>query len=158
MGGIEAEKLIFGEANITSGASGDITEATDIAVNMVKEYSMYSANGKISAISDATMFSKMIKNNTYEGFIESIIRDARKDVAKILLKHKKQLLKLTHLLTTKQKVLKDEIKEVLSDLYIVWKDTHFEFHDILQKALLEEKVIDTLTLRDIVEEIIIVEE
>src|SRR5690606_886067 len=40
MGGFLAEKIIFGEGKVTSGAEEDIARATDLATSIIKDYGM----------------------------------------------------------------------------------------------------------------------
>jgi len=48
LGGRCAEEIIFGDENITTGASGDIERATEIVLSMVKRFGMDKKSGLIS--------------------------------------------------------------------------------------------------------------
>ncbi|KAJ3214298.1 hypothetical protein HK099_006939 [Clydaea vesicula] len=53
MGGRVAEELIYGEESVTSGASGDLIQASAIAKNMVCRYGMGKKTGLVSYSDDA---------------------------------------------------------------------------------------------------------
>ena len=44
MGGRAAEEIMFGQQNITSGASSDLERATSIATSMVEKFGMRSVS------------------------------------------------------------------------------------------------------------------
>lgn len=139
LAGMEAEKLIFGEDNVSTGAYRDISQATKIASEMVKSYGMVDTPILVSAITDKDIFhTTFLKTDTRENIIENIIIEAQKDVEKLLLKHRADLLKLSKVLYNKPKIYKDEIKEILSHLNIEWKDKcYFDFETVLLNQIEE---------------------
>lgn len=101
LGGRVAEKIMFGEDNVTNGASQDFKQATKIAYNMVCSYGM-SSIGLLSIDVDSQekymQLSDEIKNETY-GEIKKIVEDAEKQTLEFLSENKDKLILLAkHLL------------------------------------------------------------
>ena len=126
MGGRVAEKLIYGDDGITTGAGSDLRKATEIARDMVIEQGMgkklrdqvfHDDNGgmvfdKITherPYSDST--AKMIDEE-----VESLIKEASKRAEIILSENKDSLDKLSEALLEKETLEEDEVNEILADM------------------------------------------
>ncbi len=99
-GGRVAEEIIFGEENVTTGASNDIMQATEIARGMVTMYGMSNALGAVrykekdegylggssglSAVAEET-------KNLIDAEVRRFIDDAEKTARRVLTDHKDQL-------------------------------------------------------------------
>lgn len=92
MGGRVAEELIFGESEVTSGASSDIQQATSIARAMVTKYGMSKAVGLVTHNYDDN--GKSMSTETRQ-LIENEVRDflerAYGNAKAILTTHQKEL-------------------------------------------------------------------
>lgn len=93
LGGRTAEKIIFGEENITNGASQDFKQATKVAYDMVCCYGM-SNIGTLAINIDSEekymQLSEDIKNETFNE-IKNIIEEAKKQTEEFLSNNKDKL-------------------------------------------------------------------
>lgn len=135
MGGRIAEAMIFGEGNVTTGASSDIKNATDIAYRMVTEWGMSdrlgplrygssssdvfaSHGGSSKNYSDAT--AQIIDEET-----KKIVENAYKNAETILSKNIDQLHLLANALLEHETLTGEEIKSLLKGEKIAKKvDRH----------------------------------
>lgn len=113
MGGRVAEALVFGD--ISTGASSDIKQATEIARGMVTEYGMSSKIGPIflgtehevflgkSFSQQNSGFSEYI-NETIDTEVHALITEAYERAEKILSEHREQLDRLAELLIEREKL------------------------------------------------------
>ena len=124
MGGRISEQLIFGDANITTGASSDISMATNIARKMVTEWGMSDKLGPLSyGENEQEIFlghSVAVKKNVSEKTAEAIDKEVKKIVdeaykkAKTIIKtHFKDLHKLAKGLLKHETLTGAEIKDLL---------------------------------------------
>ena len=124
MGGRISEQLIFGDANITTGASSDISMATNIARKMVTEWGMSDKLGPLSyGENEQEIFlghSVAVKKNVSEKTAEEIDKEVKKIVdeayntAKTIIKtHFKDLHKLAKGLLKHETLTGAEIKDLL---------------------------------------------
>ncbi|MBU6234832.1 MAG: ATP-dependent zinc metalloprotease FtsH [Alphaproteobacteria bacterium] len=133
MGGRVAEEIIFGNDKVTTGASGDIRMATDMARRMVTEWGMsdklgmihYGANQEEVFLGHSVTQSKNISEGTAE-LIDSEIKrlvqqgyDRAKDV---LTTHLDELHKVAQALLEHELLSGDEIKAILRGEKIVRED------------------------------------
>ncbi len=121
LGGYCAEKIVFNE--ISSGSSNDLKRASHLAKKIVKEYGM-SSLGPISLgkkdnlvflgrdISEGNNYSEKLASRI-DDEIDKIIKDAEKEAAKILIKNKVLLNKITKVLIEKETIEKDEFNELV---------------------------------------------
>jgi cell division protease FtsH len=79
LGGTVAEEIVFGEDNITTGASGDIEQITQIANAMVKDFGFSVEKGKVK-----------ISGNTDEE-VKTIIDDAYKNTKSFMITYRDKL-------------------------------------------------------------------
>jgi hypothetical protein len=114
LGGYAAEKIIFGEDNITTGAEEDITRATHLATTMLKSCGM----GSLIA-------SFQVKNSTTNNFIhdesnimneeaKTLIQNAFYLAEKTLKEQQTLLLKMSDYLSDNRCMNKEMIKEMIS--------------------------------------------
>ena len=125
MGGRIAEKLIYGDDGITTGAGSDLRKATEIARDMVIEQGMgnklrdqvfHEDNGGL-------MFDKMTRDRPYsDGTAElidqevaAIVNEAKERAELVLKANKKLLDDLAKALLEKETLEESEVDEILKD-------------------------------------------
>jgi cell division protease FtsH len=124
MGGRVAEEMIFGYNKVSSGASGDIQQATKLARSMVTQWGMSEALGPIQYEEQQESYlgyggpQRQAMSGDTAKLIDSEIRklvDGGYDKAKALLKkHKKQLDLLANALLEFETLSGDEIRELIT--------------------------------------------
>ncbi|KAK4743600.1 hypothetical protein SAY87_009912 [Trapa incisa] len=109
MGGRVAEELIFGQDNITTGASSDLQTATELAQYMVSNCGMSNAIGPvhIKERPSAEMQSRI------DAEVLKLLREAYERVKALLKKHEKALHALANALLEYETVSAEEIKRIL---------------------------------------------
>ncbi len=123
MGGMCAEKLIFGE--MTTGASNDLEKASHLARKIVKEWGM-SSLGPISfgdkdemvffgkEISEQRNYSEAVATKI-DKEIEEILRGAEKRATEILSKRRDMLEKIAKVLVEKETIEKEEFEKIMGN-------------------------------------------
>ena len=123
LGGRVAEALIFGD--ISTGASSDIKQATEIARSMVTEYGMSDKLGPIYLGSEHEVFlgkSFTQQNSSFSEHlntdidteVQMLIQDAYNRAETILTEHRDQLDALAALLIEREKLDRDEFELFMS--------------------------------------------
>ncbi|XP_040998342.1 ATP-dependent zinc metalloprotease FTSH 4, mitochondrial-like isoform X3 [Juglans microcarpa x Juglans regia] len=117
MGGRVAEELIFGENEVTSGASSDLQQATSLARAMVTKYGMskevglvshnYDDNGKSMSTETRLLIEKEVRY-----FLERAYNNAKT----ILTSHSKELHALANALLEHETLTGGQIKALLSQI------------------------------------------
>ena len=118
MGGRVAEELVFGEKNITSGASGDIQQATRLARAMVTQLGFSPILGRMAyGEPNADVFSApKIAEETQkvvDSEIKRLVEDGYQTAKKILTEYRKELDTLAHGLLEFETLSGTEIKDLL---------------------------------------------
>jgi Peptidase family M41/C-terminal, D2-small domain, of ClpB protein len=113
LAGYAAEKLVFGEENITTGASDDIEKATSFILEMLKQCGM----GKIPAAFHSKGFETRSflhdETNKIDGEAETWINSAMSLAEKTLKEQEVLLLKMADHLSDNRQMNKPMIKELL---------------------------------------------
>ena len=121
LGGYAAEEIKFKE--ITTGASNDLEQASDLARRLVKEYGMSSLGpisfGKIEElvflgkeISEQRNYSEKVATQIDEE-VSKFIKEAESKAKKVLTKNKKLLEKLAKTLIEKETIEKEEFEKII---------------------------------------------
>ena len=94
LGGRAAEEIIFGKDKVSTGATGDISQSTDIALKMITEYGMGETLGLIKLSSVGSLYSsygnpvieecKNLVDKLYEETLE-LLRENKDSLDKIAL-------------------------------------------------------------------------
>jgi len=124
LGGRVAEELVFGE--ISTGAQNDLQRATAIARSMVAEYGMSDRLGLVTYESPRQpMFlpENYSPHKTYsetmatqiDQEISTVMEQTHERVRTILSERRKVLDDLAHLLSEKELVSGEELRQILSD-------------------------------------------
>ena len=115
MGGRAAEELIFGTADVTTGASSDLEQATRLARAMVTKYGMSDIVGQM-AIGYEEMANGSLSSETkalVESEVKKLLTAAHQRAVGILKSHEKELHTLAKELIEKETLTGQQINELL---------------------------------------------
>lgn len=111
LGGRAAEEIIFGEDNITTGASGDIERATEVVVSMVKKFGMNKKTGLLSY--------DVLYRNSFSNLNDEILTECKKKldslyccVKDIIIQNSDKLDVMAHELLSKETLNEEEIEKI----------------------------------------------
>ncbi|MBS5985865.1 ATP-dependent metallopeptidase FtsH/Yme1/Tma family protein [Clostridium sp.] len=107
LGGRAAEEIIFGKEKITTGASSDLTNATNIAMGMISEYGMGETLGLLKLSSLGSMASGYSTKVIEE--CKDLINSLYDDTLKLLNNNKELLEQFSIELLEKETLKKEEI-------------------------------------------------
>ncbi|KAI9262064.1 peptidase family M41-domain-containing protein [Sporodiniella umbellata] len=113
MGGRVAEQLIFGDENVTSGASSDIMKATDVASRMVRYYGMSDKVGAVKYDNDDMYLLSTQHKQLIESEISNLIQTSQTRAKKLLIEHREELDRLANALIEYETLDAQEIKDVM---------------------------------------------
>lgn len=113
LAGRAAERIVIGD--ISTGASGDIKKATEIAKNIVSVYGMDEEIGPISVEGADTCDLNLLGEDTLNSIgnkITQIVKQAEEEATRIITEHRKLLDALVLLLLEKESVTDEEVEEL----------------------------------------------
>ena len=115
MGGRVAEELIFGDADVTTGASSDLEQATRLARAMVTRYGMSDAVGQVAlSYDDGGINLSSETRAIVETEVKRLLTSAHDRAMKLLKTHERELHTLAAELMEKETLTGQQIKELLS--------------------------------------------
>lgn len=112
MAGKVAEEMIYGPDNVTTGASSDITNATNVAYQMVAQAGMSDLLGNIDLASDYDRLSSATKQRI-EQEVRRLVEEGRERAMKLLTSNREGLERLAKALVEYETLTKDEIERVV---------------------------------------------
>jgi cell division protease FtsH len=124
-GGRVAEQIIYGEDNVTTGASNDIQQATDLARRMITEFGMSDKLGRVryrENQEEVFLGHSVAKNQNISEYtakiideeIKSLTDTAEKRALNVLNEHKDELHKLAAALLKYETLSGDQVQLVLN--------------------------------------------
>ena len=114
MGGRVAEELVFGEAEVTTGASSDLQVATKLARDMVTKYGMGAGVGLVSQnYEDGGRSISSETRSAIEAEVRDILQGAHERAAQLLRSHMGELHLLAQKLLQEETLTGDQIRELL---------------------------------------------
>lgn len=126
MGGRVAEEIIFGAENVTSGASGDIQQASSMARAMVMEWGLSDEIGMVNFGENPNSYHPRRISETMENKIDAEVRrfidEGYKRAKKILTDNIDDLHKIAKALLEYELLSGDEIKGILRGEAIIRDD------------------------------------
>lgn len=141
LGGLIAEKLVFGEDNISNGGYSDLKNATQNAVTLYKNYGM----GKLKALIVHEDFNEIFGPGTVgiseeDKTLSGIIEKCSEKCEDILNENMKLLLEMAKYLTINSKMEPDTIKEFVNDygnkpIKYKDKDCYYNNKEMIQTKL-----------------------
>ncbi|KAI8611830.1 peptidase family M41-domain-containing protein [Chytriomyces sp. MP71] len=113
MGGRAAEEMIFGEREVTTGASSDLENATRIAREMIMVYGMNEKVGLASYARDAPESLGAATKELIEGEVRKVLDESYVRAKALLVKHQEELHRLAVALVEHETLDGNEVKIVL---------------------------------------------
>jgi hypothetical protein len=110
LAGQEAEKLVFGDNNRTSGCHDDLRKATSFAASMVRKWGMSSFMSSIGSIDLCPDGNSNVEPTN--GIIESIIREASEHIKEILSANRQLLIDVVDALIKTDRLDPNDFKNI----------------------------------------------
>nr|WP_318025593.1 ATP-dependent zinc metalloprotease FtsH [Mycoplasmopsis pullorum] len=157
MGGRAAESIIYGDDNVSTGASNDIEKATNIARRMVTQYGMSDLgpvryeNDEGSPFLGRTLATHQSYSSRtgqeIDAQIRKIINDAKELAEKIILENRKLLELIKERLLEKETIVSEEIEYIVKHMQLPPDSEEHkqseEVHNITIDELIAEVETDT---------------
>eukprot|EP01137_Pigoraptor_chileana_P036277 Opistho-2@31575 len=118
MGGRVAEELIFGHDHITTGASSDFQQASDLAREMVTKFGMSTKVGPILMRDEDIAAASPETKQLIDGEVQLLVRTAYDNALKILKAHERELHRLATALLDYETLTAEEVHLVLKGMPI----------------------------------------
>lgn len=145
LGGYVAEKLIFGDANTSSGVSHDIRNVSELANKAIRQYAMGTDPIRISvkAQENEDLF---FHSDDYSNEALKIIKACEKTAEEILVRNKLLLLKMAEFLTNHSRMEESQIAACVLQYSVeswvrtetqpfVKKEEYYQFYDQIKDQL-----------------------
>jgi cell division protease FtsH len=129
LAGFVAEKIVFGEENVTTGAESDIKEATQFIAVMLKECGMGELPASYQVKHHETNNYLHDENNSINNEVREWIKSAKELAEKTLKEQETLLLKMADYLSDNRMMLKEKIKELIQ-IY----SPNFDESNIIEKG------------------------
>ena len=129
LAGFVAEKIVFGEENVTTGAESDIKEATQFIAVMLKECGMGELPALYQVKHHETNNYLHDENNRINNEVREWIKSAKELAEKTLKEQEALLLKMADYLSDNRMMLKEKIKE----LFLTYSP-NFDESNIIEKG------------------------
>lgn len=111
LGGLAAEKLIFGEENTCSGVGSDIEFASMLANDAVRRYAMGSDPIRLAVVRNYDNEDYFVETRVYEEEAVALVRNCMEVARAVLEKNKLLLLRMSEYLTSNSKMDSKLIEE-----------------------------------------------
>lgn len=112
LGGRAAEEIIFGKNKISTGAHGDLSQTTDIALKMIAEYGMGETLGLIKLSSVGSLSSSY--GNPVIDECKNLVNELYRETLDLLNENRDALDKIALELLEKETLYEDELKKLVS--------------------------------------------
>lgn len=110
LGGRAAEEIIFGKDKISTGAHGDISQSTDIALKMVAEYGMGETLGLIKLSSVGSLYNSY--GNPVIEECKNLVDKLYEETLELLKENRASLDKIAQELLEKETLYEDELNKL----------------------------------------------
>lgn len=156
IGGYCAEKMIFGEDNITTGSYNDLEKTTKTALKILKEYGMNGLPVQFSTpdfrISSQTV---CLNDDTLDKLAVELVKNCMLKCEEILTDNMELLLRIGDYLSKNSKLTSDEIKEMVKmygEYTPEWKtkDNYYEYKKLLSDKLSNYNVTKKLSKQELI--------
>jgi len=114
MGGKIGEELVFGQENVTTGASNDLQQATSIARHMVEECGMGNRIGPLFSSKEGDLKVSPDTQRQVDAEVADLLRESYSRVRTMLSKHVDELHTLANALLEQETLTADEMRSLLS--------------------------------------------
>ncbi|MDR2919956.1 MAG: hypothetical protein LBV72_11405 [Tannerella sp.] len=131
LGGLVAERIIFGEENITIGSGSDLSKATQLAINVLYSCGMGSCKASFGN-ENMNEAPKVIFDNNSETVnkeAKELLVSAESLAEQTLRKQRRLLIKMADYLSDKRFLNKEQVKEFIKQYAI-----DFDLSDIIEDA------------------------
>jgi ATP-dependent Zn protease len=140
LGGLEAEKLIFGQDNMSNGGGSDLRRATTNAAAMVKTYGMANHMHQISVegLSPNAIYNKD-SNQSAEDWAMNLVETAQKEAQQILQDNKALLLEIAHYLSIYPSIGEEDLREITDkyNIKVRTKDNYYGYKDMIKETMMK---------------------
>jgi cell division protease FtsH len=139
LGGLEAEKLIFGEENMSSGGGSDLKTATTSAASMVKTLGMADHMHQVS-VPGANPNSVYNEDSNFaaEKWAIELVHKAQEETKKCLEDNVELLMEIAHHLSIYPAINQEDLQK-MAEKYtsdIRTKDKYYGFKDMIKQKML----------------------